>query len=138
MRVAVIGAGIVGVTTAHALAVDGHEVSVFERGASVAAQASFANAGVNAPGAVAAWGAPGRPSTLMQQLFGRQATVRLTGPQGARLAWAWRTWRAASAAGNEAQCRALHSLALSSDEQLQTLRQQLARIFHQSPDSGVD
>ena len=50
MRVAVIGAGIVGVTTAFELARDGHPVTVFERRGSVAEETSFANAGVVAPG----------------------------------------------------------------------------------------
>lgn len=50
MRVAVVGAGIVGVTTAHELSAEGHEVVVFERRGSVAAEASFAQGGVVAPG----------------------------------------------------------------------------------------
>ena len=61
MKIAVIGAGIIGVTTAYELGRDGHEVSVFERCAAVATEASFANAGVIAPGHVTPWAAPGMP-----------------------------------------------------------------------------
>ena len=52
MKIAILGAGIVGVATAYELACDGHEVTVVERHASVAEGASFANAGVLAPGYV--------------------------------------------------------------------------------------
>jgi D-amino-acid dehydrogenase len=45
MKIAVIGAGIVGMCTAYELVQDGHEVSIFERNASVAQEASFACAG---------------------------------------------------------------------------------------------
>ena len=55
MRVAVIGAGIVGVTTAFELSAEGHEVVVLERRGSVAAEASFAPAGVVAPALVEPW-----------------------------------------------------------------------------------
>lgn len=98
MRVAVIGAGIVGVTTAYELAADGHEVTVFERRGSVAAEASFANAGVVAPGYVTPWAAPDMPGRALRSLFARHAPVRLHASlDPALLAWLWRWWRACRA-----------------------------------------
>ena len=95
MRVAVIGAGIVGVTTAHALHEDGHEVTVFERQGSVATESSFANAGWLAPGYVTPWAAPGMLRKVAGQWFQRDAAVRLAGLPGPALArWLWRWWRA--------------------------------------------
>ena len=69
MRVAVIGAGIIGVTTAFELAADGHEVTVFERRGAVAEETSFANAGVVAPGYVTPWAAPGMPGKVARFLL---------------------------------------------------------------------
>lgn len=45
MRIAIVGAGVVGVASAFELASDGHEVTVFEQAGSVATGASFAHAG---------------------------------------------------------------------------------------------
>ena len=94
MHIAVIGAGIVGVTTAYELAHDGHQVNVFERRGSVAAEGSFANAGVLAPGYVTPWAAPGMPSKLLGHCLSRHAPLRFggrLGPGGG--AWLWRWWR---------------------------------------------
>lgn len=68
MKVAVVGAGVIGVTTAYELTQDGHEVTVFERCATTAEGASFANGGLLAPEWMAAqasvnWG-KSRPSGL--------------------------------------------------------------------------
>jgi D-amino-acid dehydrogenase len=73
MRVAVVGAGIVGVTTAHELSAEGHEVVVLERRGSVAAEASFAQAGIVAPGwAVEPFAgiSPWRPAGGVPSLWG--------------------------------------------------------------------
>jgi D-amino-acid dehydrogenase len=80
MRIAVVGAGIIGVTTAYELAADGHQVTVFERRGAVAEETSFANAGVVAPGAVTPWAAPGMPGKVARYLFSRHAPVRLCLP----------------------------------------------------------
>ena len=98
MRIAIIGAGIIGVTTAYELAADGHAVTVFERNSSVAEGASFANAGVVAPGYVTPWAAPGMPAKVLRHLLGRHAPVRLARPtDDGQWRWMWRWWRACRA-----------------------------------------
>ena len=95
MRIAVVGAGIIGVTTAFELAADVQEVTVFERRGAVAEETSFANAGVIAPGAVTPWAAPGMPGKVARYLFSRHAPVRLCLPlSSAEIGWMWK-WRRA-------------------------------------------
>jgi D-amino-acid dehydrogenase len=95
MKIAVIGAGIIGVTTAYELATDGHEVTVFERRGAVAEESSFANAGLVAPGYVTPWAAPGMPSKVLQHLLSRYAPVKLGFPlSGQELVWIWKWYRA--------------------------------------------
>jgi len=94
MKVAVIGAGIIGVTTAYELSADGHRVTVFERCGTVAAETSFANAGVIAPGYVTPWASPGMPGTVLSHLFSRHTPVRLRGLSPGTVPWLWQWWRA--------------------------------------------
>ena len=95
MKIAVIGAGIIGVTTAYELAQDGHEVTVFERRIAAAEETSFANAGIVAPSYITPWAAPGMPFKIARHLFARHAPVRIGWPlSGSDMAWMWKCWRA--------------------------------------------
>jgi D-amino-acid dehydrogenase len=115
MHIAVIGAGIVGITTAYELSCDGHQVTVFERRGSVASEASFANAGVMAPGYVTPWAAPGMLRKVLGQAWRRDAAVRLAAPPGPALtAWLWRWWRACQRPVHLANRGAMLALAASS------------------------
>ena len=98
MKIAVIGAGIIGVTTAYELAMDGHEVTVFERRLAAAEEASFANAGVVAPGYAAPWAAPGMPSKIIRHLLKKHTPVRMNFPLSrTNMAWMWKCLRASKA-----------------------------------------
>ena len=115
MKVAVIGAGIVGVTTAYELLCDGHEVTLFERRSSVAVESSFANAGVLAPGYVTPWAAPGMLRKVLGQWGRRDAAVRLAGlPNAALAAWLWRWWQACDPARHAPNRAAMLALATRS------------------------
>ncbi len=132
MRVAVIGAGIVGVTSAYELARDGHEVTVFERRSSVAAETSFANAGVVAPGYVTPWAAPGMPWKVLHYLFSRHAPLRIGGlPDSQQLAWLWRWWRACAAAAHRANRSRMQRLAQLSQHRLNQLTTTLGLEYEQ-------
>ncbi|MCV2355140.1 FAD-dependent oxidoreductase [Paucibacter sp. B2R-40] len=116
MRIAIIGAGIAGVTTAYECAADGHQVIVFERCGSVAAEGSFANAGITAPGLSLAWGRATMPG--------------LSG--GSKLAWGWRRWRAGRSKDLAGRQERLLALGLFSHARLQELRRKLQMDYERA------
>ena len=90
-RVAVVGAGLAGVATAYELAALGLQVQVFERGGSVAEQASFAGSALLAP-----------------------FVADLNDSAPAPLGWRWRRWRASRRGGDAgASATALSLLGLA-------------------------
>ncbi|MFT8778565.1 MAG: D-amino acid dehydrogenase [Gluconacetobacter liquefaciens] len=61
MKVIVLGAGVIGTTTAWYLAKQGHDVTVIDRQPAAAMETSFANAGQVSPGYSTPWAMPGLP-----------------------------------------------------------------------------
>ncbi len=77
MKVIVLGAGIVGVTSAYQLARVGHEVTVIDRQPGPSLETSFANAGEVSFGYCSPWAAPGIPMKAMKWLFMEHAPLIL-------------------------------------------------------------
>ncbi|MGR8964145.1 D-amino acid dehydrogenase [Rhizobium leguminosarum] len=77
MKVIVLGAGIVGVTSAYQLAKAGHDVTVVDRQSGPALETSFANAGEVSFGYCSPWAAPGIPMKAMKWLFMKHAPLIL-------------------------------------------------------------
>lgn len=134
MKIAVIGAGIIGVTTAWELASDGHEVTVFERRITAAEEGSFANSGLIAPGYSSPWATPGMSLRVLRHLFARHRAVRHSLPlTGSELAWMWKSWRACSPETSLRNRQALQDLARYSRDRLHTLADELELEFDRSP-----
>ena len=129
MHIALVGAGIVGVTTALELAADGHAVTVFEQHGAVAEAASFATAGLLGPACVRPWLAPRMPRQLARLLL-----QRLRAPfSRADLSWL-RRWLRASRPGGETDRRAelMHQFGAYSRQRLQAVSAHLQYTFEQS------
>lgn len=133
MNIAVIGAGIIGVTTAYELARDGHQVTVFERRNATAEESSFANAGIMAPGYLAPWSAPGMPFKIMRHLLAQHAPVRFSLPlSGSELSWMWKSWRACRPSVYLANRTRMQRLAAYSRARLHQISSQLELEFDRS------
>lgn len=81
MHVIVMGAGVIGTTTAYYLSRAGHEVTVIDRQPNVALETSFANAGQISPGYASPWAAPGVPLKAFKWMFQHHSplAIKLTG-----------------------------------------------------------
>jgi D-amino-acid dehydrogenase len=133
MKIAIVGAGIIGVTTAYELTADGHEVTVFERHGAAALETSFANAGVVAPGYVTPWAAPGMTAKVARYLFSRHAPVRLCWPLAAHeVSWMMKWRRACELQTYLANRARLQRLAFYSRHRLHHLTEDLQLEYDRS------
>jgi len=88
MKIAVLGAGVVGVTSAWYLARAGHEVTVVDRQDAAAMETSFANGGQISTSHAEPWANPGTPKQVLKWL-GREDSPMLFRLRADPYQWAW-------------------------------------------------
>ncbi|GLK72034.1 D-amino acid dehydrogenase [Ancylobacter dichloromethanicus] len=88
MKIVVLGAGVIGVTSAYYLARAGHEVTVLDRQPGPALETSHANAGEVSPGYSSPWAAPGIPMKALKWLFMKRAPLVIQ-PMADLATWRW-------------------------------------------------
>jgi len=88
MRVVVLGAGVIGITTAYYLARAGAQVTVVDRQPGAALETSFANAGQVSPGYSTPWAAPGIPLKALKWMFKKHAPLAIR-PDGSLYQLRW-------------------------------------------------
>jgi len=122
MRVAVLGGGVVGITTAHTLIEAGLDVTVFEQGPTVAGQASAANASLVTPGHAVVWNAPDAPFRYATTLFKPRSPVGFNPSIFIRsVPWVASFLRNSTPGRSRAATTAITRLAISSARQLREL-----------------
>lgn len=78
MRIVILGAGVIGVTTAYELSRDsGNEITVVDSSPEVATEASAVNASMIAPGHAFAWASPKVPGILLKSLYRNDQAFRI-------------------------------------------------------------
>lgn len=123
MKVAVVGAGVIGTTTAFELTRDGHQVTVFERRSTVAEEASFASGALVAPGWTAPWLQPER--SLSKPWTARPGGLKLARlPRGGEWRWLWRWLQAGQGPRQAEHHRQAHQWVQYSQQRMLTITEE--------------
>lgn len=88
MKVLILGAGVIGVTSAYYLAKAGHEVTVLDRQPGAGLETSFANAGELSYGYASPWAGPGIPQKAVKWLLMTDGPLVLRPKLDPRM-WLW-------------------------------------------------
>jgi len=132
VRVLVLGAGVVGVTSAWFLAEAGHEVTVVDRQPGAALETSFANGGQISVCHAEPWANPRAPFKALEWLGKEDAPLlfRLR-YDPALFAWSLRFLANCPPGATRRNIRDIIALALYSRQRLQALRQTLPLDYDQ-------
>ncbi len=132
MRVVVLGAGVIGVTTAWALLKQGHDITVVERQEEPACETSFANGGQISVSHAEPWANPDAPLKILRWL-GREDAPLLWRLRMDRAQWSWGIRFLAQCTPRRAlqNIRSLVSLGLYSRDSLRNLRSELGLEYQQ-------
>ncbi len=123
MKIAVIGAGISGITTAYELAQDGHQVAVYDRKSAAAEGASFANTGVVAPSGTLPLSLPdwSQPSAWHFLRSMRSMSLK-KGLSKQDLRWLWRWGQSSGVQADAATLSAAYALGAYSQQRLDAIQ----------------
>ena len=137
MRVIVLGAGVIGTTSAWYLACAGHEVTVVDRQPEAALETSFANGGQISVSHSEPWANPMAPLKILRWL-GREDSPLLFRPRADLREWVWglRFLRECLPGRTRHNTEAAFALALYSREQLRQLQRDTA-IGYDAGTSGI-
>ncbi|EGK73039.1 D-amino acid dehydrogenase small subunit [Methyloversatilis universalis FAM5] len=137
MHILVLGAGVVGITTAWHLRQAGHTVSVIDRQAASALETSFANGGQISVSHAGPWATPQAPLIGLRGWVDSRAPVRFS-PTANHRQWRWMAAFLYECLPGRVRRNtdALARLAVSSQAELRQLQRTLQLSYDQS-DSGI-
>ncbi len=77
MKIVILGAGVIGVTSAWFLLKKGHEVTIIDKHTLASCETSYANAGLLAPSDAFAWAKPSAPWFFLKSILNKNSGIKL-------------------------------------------------------------
>ncbi|WP_018608122.1 D-amino acid dehydrogenase [Uliginosibacterium gangwonense] len=132
MHIAIIGAGLAGVSAAWYLSQTGHRVTVIERDAAPALETSYANGGQISISHPEPWANPGAPMQVLRWLGKKDAPLLFRWPaEAARIRWGLEFLRECLPGRTRQNTLAIAHLAAFSGQRLKALREETGIEYNQ-------
>ena len=132
MKVLILGAGLIGISSAWYLARAGHHVTVVDRQPAPGMETSFANGGQISVSHAEPWANPHAPWRALRWMGREDAPLLFRfRPERALFDWSWRFLRECTAARTRANMRDILALAIYSRRKLGELRRETGIEYEQ-------
>lgn len=139
MTAYVIGGGVIGINTAHRLASDGFNVTVFESAGDVALETSYRNGGQLSVGHCVPWSNPSAPTKVLKWLFQKDAPLLFTPRFSVKqLKWIINFFRQCTRSNTDFNTESLIKLGMLSRDAMQHLQTAYSEILANEKFSKLD
>lgn len=140
MHIAILGSGVIGVSTAWHLVQSGHQVTIIDRQPEVAQETSFANAGMLSFGYANPWAAPGVPRKALTWMMQELSPVHVQpgAISGSTLRWLYRMWSQCNAKAYDRNKHQLLALAEYSRQCFISLRKKRRFPFDERQQGTIE
>lgn len=140
MHIAILGGGVIGVSTAWNLLQSGHRITLIDRQSDVAMETSFANAGMLSFGYASPWAAPGIPRKALAWMMQELSPIHIQPSECnmATLSWLRRMWHQCTPTAYDHNKRTLLTLAEYSRHAFIELRKKRHLAFDQRQSGTIE
>jgi D-amino-acid dehydrogenase len=139
MSAYVIGAGVIGINTAHRLAADGFNVTVFDSEHDVALDTSYRNGGQLSVGHCVPWSNPSAPAKVLKWLFQKDAPLLFTPRFSVKqLKWIANFFRQCTRSNTDFNTESLINLGMLSRDAMQNLQAAYPEVLANEKFSKLD
>lgn len=137
MKIIVLGAGVVGVSTAYYLAREGHQVTVIDKNSSCAMECSYANGGQLSYSHIKTWAQDLQFSSVLKSFFSHETNISLKNLDSKTLGWFYNFCKNSSNKKAIENSKKIYEIAILSSRLMDEILREESELSLRSLEAGI-